>query len=205
MNEANNEEELVARLRRGDREAMAAFLQSRQRQLLAYIDRNIGQPLRRKIEADDIFQEVGAECVRALPQVDLSQRDPFSWLCQLAERRIIDAHRKFFGTEKRDAGREVRLGSGGDNSKQGGLIDLLVASITSPSQAFSRNQREVRLQQALEQLPEASREALRLRFVDGLPSKEIAQRLQKNDGAVRVMINRALKRLEAIMDNDASE
>ena len=203
MNDAHHEEEIVARIRRGDSEAMAAFLQSRERQLFAYIERNIGQPLRRKIEAEDIFQEVSAECVRALPQVDLSQRDPFSWLCQLAERRIIDAHRKFFGTEKRDAGREVRLGAGG-NSEQGGLIDLLVASITSPSRAFSSDQRELRLLQAMDQLPEASREALRLRFVDGLPSKEIARRLGKNDGAIRVMINRALKRLESIMDNDES-
>ena len=44
----------------------------------------------------------------------------------------------------------------------------------------------------LAELPEEQREALRLRYLEGLPSKEIAARLGKTDGAVRVMLTRAL-------------
>jgi RNA polymerase sigma-70 factor (ECF subfamily) len=178
---------------------MAEFFQSRRVPLLAYVQRSMGQGLRRKIDPEDILQEVGIDCIRSLGKVDLADRDPFSWLCQLAERRIIDAHRKFFDIQKRDAALEVPLGSPASQSGQGGLIEMLSASITSPSKAFSRNERERRLGQALEQLPELTREALRLRYVEGLASKEIAERLGKTDGAIRVMLTRAVKRLEELL------
>jgi len=42
--------------------------------------------------------------------------------------------------------------------------------------------------------------ALRLRYVEGLPSKQIAQQLGKTDGAVRVMLTRSINRLQAILD-----
>jgi RNA polymerase sigma-70 factor (ECF subfamily) len=76
--------------------------------------------------------------------------------------------------------------------------------MTTASKAFSRNQKEIRLLAALEELPEENREALRLRYLEGLPSKEIAQRLGKTDGAVRVMLTRSLSRLQQILGPDGS-
>jgi len=194
---------LLERVRQGDSRAMAEFFQRRRDQLLVYVERNMGQALRRKLDPEDIVQEAGIECVRSVSKVDLSQRDPFSWMCQVAERRIVDAHRRFFEAQKRDAGLEVPLGSPGNQTGKGGLVELLVASITSPSQAFSREQRHLRLAQALQELPELTQEALRLRYVEGLATKEIAQRLEKSDGAVRVMLTRAVKRLEELLQSNA--
>ena len=77
---------------------------------------------------------------------------------------------------------------------------MLVASMTTPSAAFSRNVREARLQEALAGLPDELREALRLRYVENLPSKEIADRLGKSDAAVRVMLSRGLRRLQATLE-----
>jgi len=71
--------------------------------------------------------------------------------------------------------------------------------MTTASKAFSRNQREMKLMTALEQLPEDQREALRLRYVEGLQSKEIAERIGKSDGAVRVMLSRSLSKLQEIL------
>ena len=151
-----------------------------------------------------MFQEVSAEALRALPDTDLTDRDPFGWLCQIAERRIIDAHRRFFGAQKRDAAREVPLGSPGGDTQHAAIIDLLVASMTSASQVLSRNQREVKLYSGLAALPEEQREALRMRYLEGLPSKEIAARLGKTDGAVRIMLTRALGRLQEILGPDVT-
>jgi RNA polymerase sigma-70 factor (subfamily 1) len=194
--------ELVERVRKHDAGALAEFLCASQRPLLAFIDRQVGAALRRKIEIEDVFQEVSAEALRALPEADLTERDPFGWLCQIAERRIIDAHRRFFGAQKRDAGREVPLGSPGGDTQHAAIIDLLVASMTTASQIVSRNAREVKLYSGLASLPEDQREALRLRYLEGLPSKEIAARLGKTDGAVRVMLTRALGRLQQILGPD---
>jgi RNA polymerase sigma-70 factor (ECF subfamily) len=202
------DEALVARLRGGDAQALADFLSARQPQLMAFIDRRLGAALRRKIEPDDLFQEVSAESLRSLGEVDLKERDPFNWLCQVAERRIIDAHRRFFGSQKRDAGREVSLNAGGGGStstSRPGLINLLVASMTSASAAFSRDQKQMRMMAAMEKLPPEHRDALVLRYIENLPSKEIAERLGKTDGAVRVMLTRSLAKLQEILGVDPSE
>lgn len=190
---------LLDRLRSGDREALAGFIEARRGPLMGYIERQLGAGLRRKIEPEDIFQETSAEAVRGLEAMDLSNRDPFGWLCQIAERRIIDAHRRFFGAQKRDAGREVPLNRPSGDESRAGVIDMLIASMTSASSKFSRNQREIRLATALESLPEDQREALRLRYVEGMPSKQIAQQLGKTDGAVRVMLTRSLSRLQSML------
>lgn len=198
-NEIDDLAQLVERIRRGDAEALAAFLSARRPMLLAFIERRLGLSLRRKVEPEDVFQEVSAEAVRSLVSVDLAGREPFSWLCQIAERRIVDAHRRFFGAAKRAAGREVSLDKPSAAESQAGMIDILAASMTTASQVFSRNVRHGRLAEALEELPEDQREALRLRYVEGLPSKEIAERLGKTDGAIRVMLTRSLARLQTML------
>ena len=71
--------------------------------------------------------------------------------------------------------------------------------MTTPSAAFSRDQRQLRMLAALDTLPEHEREALRLRYLVGQPSKEIAKKLGKSDGATRVMISRALSKLQEIL------
>src|SRR6187431_1439449 len=129
-------DDAIRRIHQRDPEALAEFLSSHRPQLMAFIERQLGSALRRKVEPDDIFQEASAEALRALPTAELGDRDPFSWLCQIAERRIIDLHRRFFDAQKRDAGREVPLGSGGGtDTRPAGLINMLVASMTTPSKA----------------------------------------------------------------------
>lgn len=196
MSEADDA--LTARVKQREMPALSEYLAVHRRQLLTFIERQLGAALRRKVEPDDIFQEVSVEAIRSLGEADFEHRDPFSWLCQISERRIIDAHRHYFGAQKRDAGREVPLGSSGD-SQQAAIIDLLVASMTTATQALSRKGHEMRLLEALATLPEDQREALRLRYLEGLPSKEIAERLGKTDGSVRVMLTRALARLQQIL------
>ncbi len=195
-------QELVDRLRQRDVDALGPYLELRRGHLMAYIEKKLGPALRAKIEAEDVFQEVGTSAIRALPGYQLGERDPFGWLCQLADRRIVDAHRRFFEAEKRAAAREVAGNASPPDSGRAALIDVLVASMTSPSMVFSRNQRIMRMLGALEQLQEDHKEALRLRYVLGLPSKEIAQRMGKSDGSVRVMLSRALDKLQGIMGAD---
>jgi RNA polymerase sigma-70 factor (ECF subfamily) len=190
---------LAERIRQGDGEALAAFIAARRAPLMAYVERRLGAGLRRKLEPEDVLQDISAEAVRALPTIGVAAREPFAWLCQLAERRIIDAHRRFFGAAKRDAGREVSIDKATPDESRAQVVDMLVASMTTASQIFSRNVRQERLSEALASLPDEQREALRLRYVEGLPSKQIADQLGKSDGAIRVMLTRSLNRLQTIL------
>ncbi len=150
-----------------------------------------------------MLQETSAEAIRSLKGAELGDREVFGWLCQVAERRIIDAHRRF-ASQKRDSGREVPIHSPVD-SDHGGIIDLLVASMTTASQAFSRDQKQMRMMAALDSLPTEHRDALRMRYLEGLPSKDIADRMKKTDGAVRVMLTRSLAKLQDLLGANKAE
>jgi RNA polymerase sigma-70 factor, ECF subfamily len=193
---------LAARIRNKDQQALVEFIELRRPQLIAFIERNLSTSLGRKLEAADILQDVSLSAVTSLGTFDLGDRDPFSWLCQLAEHRIIDAHRKLVAAQKRSADREIQGSPQSADTQRGGFIDLIVASMTTPSGALSRDQREFRLMEALKSLPEESQKALRLRYVEGLPSKEIATQLGRTDGATRVLLTRSLAKLQELLRHD---
>jgi RNA polymerase sigma-70 factor (ECF subfamily) len=201
------DEALVQQIKSGDVDALATYIVQRTPQLTAFIEKRMSDGLRRRVESADILQELTTSALQALAGVEWGDREPFGWLCQQAERRIIDAHRRHFGAQKRAAGREVNLSSGGfggssGSGEGGGMADLLAASMTSPSGVLSRQQKEFHMLQALQSLPEDARDALRMRYVEGMPSKEIAQKLGRTDGAVRVLLTRSLQKLQDILSHN---
>jgi RNA polymerase sigma-70 factor (ECF subfamily) len=189
--------QIIARLRSGDEQALAEFVEANRPALMAFLNSRIGTHLAKKIEAEDILQDACLEACRSLDKAPLENWNPLHWLFQICERKIIDAHRRHFASQKRDASREASIPD--DSAAAGGLANLLAASMTTASEAFSRDQRQLRVLAALDTLPEDQREALRLRYLVGLPSKEIAQKLGKTDGAVRVMLSRSLGKLQEML------
>jgi RNA polymerase sigma-70 factor (ECF subfamily) len=194
-----DENELRDRVRAHDPAALGEFLQHFRPQLLAYIDRNVGTVLRQKVEAQDIWQETAIAALSALPKAELTDRDPFGWLCQIAQQRIIDASRKH-SAQKRDTGFEVALNSpAGDSSRD--WMSVLAASMTSPTQAVVRDERHGQLYDAIQALPDDVQQILRWRYVDDLPTKEIAARIAKSDVAVRVLLSRTVQKLQELMQD----
>ncbi|HEX6960319.1 MAG TPA: sigma-70 family RNA polymerase sigma factor [Lacipirellula sp.] len=195
--DGSHDTKLVARIRSGDEKALAEFVEANRPALMAFLTSRIGAHLAKKTEAEDILQDACLEACRSLDKAPLENWDPLHWLFQICERKIIDAHRRHFASQKRDASREASIPD--DSEAAGGLANLLAASMTTASEAFSRDQRQLRVLAALDTLPEEQREALRLRYLVGLPSKEIAQKLGKTDGAVRVMLSRSLGKLQELL------
>src|SRR5262245_49401210 len=87
-----------------DAAAMGRFVQDHRPQLLAYIRNHLGTALAKKVEAEDVLQEVTLDALRRAGELAATDRDPFGWLCQIAEYRLIDVHRRLFGAQKRAAG-----------------------------------------------------------------------------------------------------
>lgn len=198
MTEPDKEQQLAARISAGDTEAMAEYLQFRRHDLLAVILNKMGPALRSRIEADDIFQEVAGAAVASMQELDFTAQGPFGWLCEIVQRKIVDADRRF-SAKKRSAHKEVGI-HGSPDQTQAGIANLLVASITSPSKAFSRQQKEFVLLSALEQLPDDQRRVLHMRYADGRATRDIASEIGKSDGATRVLLTRALKKLKQLVD-----
>ncbi|HEV3143229.1 MAG TPA: sigma-70 family RNA polymerase sigma factor [Gemmataceae bacterium] len=188
---------LQQRVQQGEREALAEFLEGYRPQLLGFIERRLGDTLRSKVEPQDIFQEMALAAWNVLPKTDLSDREPFGWLCQIAEQRIIDVARKFH-SQKRAAEREVAANAVASDSEQE-WINLLAASMTTPTQAATRAERYSVLAEAIKSLPAETQNVLRWRYVENMPTKDIAKKLRKTDGAIRVLLTRTLHRLQDLM------
>lgn len=199
MSDYDEDPEILAAISTGSVEALATFLKTNERPLMAFINRRLGDAMKKKVEVEDVFQEVSAQAIRSITPELPGEREPFSWLCQIAERKILDAHRHHFQTQKRDAGKERAL-DGGSSSDSGGMVNMLVNSMTTPSAAFSRNAREARLYNALDGLNDDQREAIRLKYIENKSSKEIADALGKSDVAIRVMLTRTMKQLHEILE-----
>ena len=197
---SDRESDLMERINQGDRDAMAEYLDFRRTDLMAVILNKMGMALRARIEAEDIYQDVAAVAVQTMNELDFSDKGPFGWLCEVIQRRIIDAERRF-SAQKRSRHKEVGI-HGSPEQSQVGIANLLVASITSPSRAFSRNQKEFKLLHALEKMPVEQRKVLHLRYGEGKPTREIADTIGKTDGATRVLLTRALKKLKNLVDEN---
>ena len=77
---------------------------------------------------------------------------------------------------------------------------MLGVTLTTPSMAAVRDERQERLAAVIASFPSEHREALRLRYGEGLPTKEVAQRRGKTDVAIRVLLARLVRRLQDLLE-----
>jgi RNA polymerase sigma-70 factor, ECF subfamily len=118
-------------------------------------------------EVDDLTQDVFLQAMRRLK----SLRDPSSfggWLAAIARNRAKDYYRRALGTD--------------------GVSDDLTAANPPLAEAIS-------VLQVIRKLPEAYRETLILRFVEGMTGPEIAESTGMKPGSVRVNLHRGMKLL----------
>ncbi|QDV46487.1 RNA polymerase sigma factor [Stieleria neptunia] len=196
---------LIERIKQKDATALADYIRLHQAQLSGFVRSITGEHLLAVVEVDDLVQEVSAAALAGLETAPLEEYSPMDWLQQLARRRVVDAHRFHFDAKRRDVNRQQSLHAAGSGSASGdsapGLEQLLAASMTSPSAAFSRDVRMMRMQAAVESLGEEQRQAIRMRYAEGLPTKKIAEKLGKSDVSVRVLLSRSMRQLEKILDD----
>jgi RNA polymerase sigma-70 factor (ECF subfamily) len=191
--------ELVQRVKNRDHEALAAYIDQSRGQLAGFLKAITGEHLLAVVEVDDLIQEVSTAALTGLDSAPLDQYEPMQWLQQIARRRVVDAHRFHFGAQRRDAGRQQSMHAGGADSSAMGFEQLLAASMTSPSAAVSRDVRMLRMQAAIAQLGDEQRTAVQMRYAQGLPTKDIAEKLGKTDVAVRVLLSRSMRQLEKLL------
>src|SRR4051812_23389356 len=67
----------------------------------------------------------------------------------------------------------------------------------TPSQQAARQEQEILLAEALARLPSDYREVIVLRNLEGLPHVEVARRMGRSPGAVRMLWVRALAQMRA--------
>ncbi len=81
------------------------------------------------------------------------------------------------------------------------LAEMVPADQTSPSAHAIRAELLVRIAGAVAELPDAQRTAVEMRYLRGLHAAEIARLLDRSEGAVALLLNRALKALRGTLDD----
>jgi RNA polymerase sigma-70 factor, ECF subfamily len=176
--------ELLQKARAGDVSAFREVIVQHQRQVLITALRLLGS-----LElAQDAAQEVFLRVYKYLHRYDNTRR--FSaWLYQITVNVCRDLHRR---TEKHST---LSL----DELQQNGELQAVASSVDLESVMSGIEERRI-LAEALTILPQREREALVLRDIQGLPTKQVARILGSSEATVRSQISSARVKMKKFVE-----
>ncbi len=155
--------------------------------------------LRRKVDASDLVQETMLEACRDLERFEgHTEKEWLAWLRKILAHNAADFVRRYRGTEKRAAGREVPFRDPADSLSPGAPEPA--APQATPSQEFLQLDTELRVTAALAELPPDYQEVIVLRNLQRLPFGEVAQRMSRSRPAVQMLWMRAIRKLQEALE-----
>jgi RNA polymerase sigma-70 factor (ECF subfamily) len=192
-------EALLEHARSGDPAALGRLLELYRNYLRLQARTLIGRALQVRLDRSDLVQETFLEAARDFAAfAGTSEAELIAWLRQILIRNLADQVRHS-QADKRDVRRQESLEVLLEQSRQAAEQALAQAG-SSPSVQAGRREQAVLLADALEALPSDYREVILLRHVEHLKFEEIAGRLDRSPGAVRMLWTRALERLHRLLE-----
>jgi len=189
-----SESQLIEKARGGDEAALATLLEQAGMPLHAEIERQIGAKYRGLVDADDILQVTCLEAfLRIRTFLPTSEGAFGAWLRREAENNLRDAIRELERDKRPPPGKRADWPTG-DNSYVA-MVDRMSAATSTASRVMARGEVKTAIDGALAQSPEDYATALRLYELDGLTGPEVAERMGRSHGAVRMLLARARERL----------
>ena len=197
-------EHLLDAAGRGDRAARERLLERHRKRLRRLVAVRFDRRLAARVDPSDIVQEALADAARRLDEYLRDRPIPFyPWLRRLACDRLADAGRHHLRAAQRSVSREEPPPLPGESAAA--LADRLLDDPKDrPGSGLSRRERRDRVRAALERLPERDREVLVLRHLEDLSTAETAAVLGISEGAVKVRLLRAMRRLRDGLMGEAS-
>jgi RNA polymerase sigma-70 factor (ECF subfamily) len=180
MEQAEPVHRLVEKARHGEHEAFSALVARFQGRLRPWVQARVALYLGPRLDVEEIVQETFARAFEALHRFRWrdDHADPFYvWLCGIARRVGLEYAQRSQRNQRLPTGHEV------------------AARSDSPSTVLRRNERFDRLQASIRRLSPDYQEVIRLARIEGLTTREIAQRMQRSPNAVKHLLVRALRQL----------
>lgn len=176
----------------GDPAALERLLAMHQGPLRAFVRLRVGPALRARESASDIVQSAVREVLQHLDRFQGNGEAGFrAWLYATALRKIAD-RADYWGAQKRDAAREVRLDAATDSE---GDLAAVYESLASPSLMAAGRETLERLERAMDGLGDEQREVIVLSRIAGLSHAELGERLGCSEATARQRVFRALATL----------
>ena len=172
----------------GDRSAIGGLLETYRPLLMVIANRSLSASLKTKVGASDLVQQTCEDAFVGITQVRAQNGGQlWGWLSSLLSKNVCDVQRRYVLSQKRALCREEQQcnGTGFDPS-----IEIPVDLESIQAELVQQ------LNFAMERLPRAHQEVLRLRFLESRSCEEIGQLVSRSEDAVRMMVGRSLKRLQ---------
>lgn len=188
------DEVLVQRIHAGDEQAFAVLFDRYADLLRKHIRRRMSPALRRKISVSDVLQE--GRIVAFQRFAEFRHRDESAvpkWLGRIVELKVKEAVKKYTGTVKRAAVREVSRHERLDTAQFSGRQ-------ASPSQMAATAELKKLARQALASLPQDYREILYLAREEGLNFPEAGRRMDRSADAARKLYGRAAAQFARVFE-----
>ena len=183
----DSDEQLLARLREGDREVFGPLVRRYERELYGYLRRYVGDD----DLADDVFQTTFLAVFRKIQQYEPG-RPARPWLYAIATNQAIDALRK----QNRRADRRADLMTAPDDEGvPRPLFELLPSAQESPPDHAERGEQRERVRAVVARLPDLLREVILLAYFQGMKYRDIADALEIPLGTVKSRLHAALVKL----------
>jgi RNA polymerase sigma-70 factor (ECF subfamily) len=206
--DAEKTADLLAEARGGDVDAVNRLMQRHRDSLRRIVQLRLDQKIQRRIDVSDVVQDVLVEANRRLQEyLSSGSGMPFHlWLRQIAQDRIIDAHRRHRASAKRSVDRERPLAvpAAGDHSTMELAAQICDRQLT-PAAAATQAELAQLVEAAIAKLPDQDCEIIIMRHYEQLSNQEIAQALGLTEPAASMRYLRAIRRLKELIANpDAS-
>lgn len=171
--------ELVKRAQEGDVDTIGELYDKHHQPIFRYVWSRVGD----KHLAEDLTGEIFTRMVNGLPGYQPTSAPFRAWLYRIARNLIVDYHRHENGRSPAPLAHAENISSGD------GRPDVVVEQRLTLEW----------IQEALAVIDPAQQEVIILRFIAGLPLREVALTLDKSVAAVKSLQHRGLNALRAAL------
>lgn len=180
------DQQLVARVQKGDRRAFDLLVLKYQHKILALVGRFIND----HAEAQDVTQEAFIKAFRALPNFR-GESAFYTWMYRIA---VNTAKNHLVSRGRKTPTHDVDLEDAEFFADESHMKD-----VATPDNLLHRDQLQKVVFDAIENLPEELKMAVTLREIDGMSYEEIAEVMDCPIGTVRSRIFRAREAIDKKM------
>lgn len=172
--------------------SVEVYILSNGKQLLQYIARVFPAALKATYDPIDVYQSVVFEAFRRAPSFNYtSDAATMSWLRLIARRQIGMTLRRE---------RSRRAATSPDAPANTGpamrLLEEYATYLRTPSKSAMRQEILRAVEQAMASLPTHLREAVKLRYIEGLSVADVAERMSRTPAAAHSLAYRGLRLLQ---------
>ena len=187
MEQARDDEALLARLATGDRTALGPLYDRYSGPVFALALRIIAD----RVAAEDLLQEVFVRVWQRAGTYQVGRGRPLTWVLGIAHNLAID--------EVRRRGRRPQI----TEEREADKVDDLLAGVPSPEagpeeQAWE-HQRRQQIGKALLQLPPAQRTIIELTYFEGYTQSQMAEHLGEPLGTIKTRLRLGIHKLRELL------